>query len=490
LKLILAGSAALCAWLAWRSLSWPLIHDAPIMHYIAWLIAQGAVPYRDVFDMNLPGVYLIHWAVLSAGGVGDVAWRAFDLVWLAAVGALLFVYCRPLGLGPAAVAATLFTLYHLSGGAWRAGQRDFLLCLFLLIGTLGVARSLERGGALAPLIWAGAALGAGMTVKPQSGILWLSCAVIVAWVAWRQGRPALAGAGSVLAAGLAIPVLMLGWLQWRGGLGSFIAIFSGYVLPLYGRVGRVSPWQALGWYRYGWQLGVLVGAVAGLALLAPPVDSGARKPLAWLGVGYGWLHFHLQGKGWEYHLYPLALFVCALVPFAVVPVAGESRQGSARALRRPAAVAVWALLVVVLGVKGAEAADAPWISDKARRVAALTRDLAPLLPRGATVQVMDVTEGGIQALLRLGARQPTRFIYDFHFFHDVADPRIQALRSEFVASLEVGQPAAIVVLRDTWNRKGYDRIGELPGLTRLLDRAYTLAIDGDGYRIYAKRADS
>ena len=54
------------------------------MHYIAWLIAQGAVPYRDAFDMNLPGVYLLHLAVLQVGGPGDLAWRLFDLGWLAA----------------------------------------------------------------------------------------------------------------------------------------------------------------------------------------------------------------------------------------------------------------------------------------------------------------------------------------------------------------------------------------------------------------------
>ncbi len=87
MKLILAGSAGLLAWLAWRSLGWPLIHDAPIMHYIAWLMAQGAVPYRDAFDMNLPGVYLIHRAVLLIAGPGDLPWRVFDLAWLAATAA-------------------------------------------------------------------------------------------------------------------------------------------------------------------------------------------------------------------------------------------------------------------------------------------------------------------------------------------------------------------------------------------------------------------
>ena len=83
MKLILAGSAGLSAHGSpWRSLGWPLIHDAPIMHYVAWLITQGAVPYRDAFDMNMPGAYLIHWAVLSVAGPGDLAWRLFDLAWL------------------------------------------------------------------------------------------------------------------------------------------------------------------------------------------------------------------------------------------------------------------------------------------------------------------------------------------------------------------------------------------------------------------------
>ena len=53
------------------------------MHYIAWRISEGAVPYRDLFDMNFPGVYLLHLAALKLFGAGDVGWRAFDLVWLA-----------------------------------------------------------------------------------------------------------------------------------------------------------------------------------------------------------------------------------------------------------------------------------------------------------------------------------------------------------------------------------------------------------------------
>ena len=208
MKLILAASGALAAYLALRSLGWPLIHDAPLMHYIAWVIGQGGVPYRDVFDMNLPGVYLIHAAVIGLLGGGDLAWRLFDLGWLAATGALLWTYARPLGTGPAAAGALLFALYHLSGGAWRVGQRDFLLCLFLVAGAYGVARSIERGGVLGPLVWGGLAIGMGMTVKPHAGVFWLGAAALAGWGAWRGDRSPLAAPGTVLGAGLVAPALI------------------------------------------------------------------------------------------------------------------------------------------------------------------------------------------------------------------------------------------------------------------------------------------
>ena len=192
----------------------------------------------------------------------------------------------------------------------------------------------------------------------------------------------------------------------------------------------------------------------------------------------------------------MALFLCALAPLAAVGAPGASRvRPLAFELRRSAPLVLWAGLVLVLGVKGAHALDAAWIAEKAHRVAALTADLRQLLPPrgggpGPTVQVMDVTGGGIHALFELGLREPTRFLYDFHFFHDEGDPRIRALRAEFARALETGQPAAIVVFKDTWNRPGYDRLSDFPQVRRLLEDSYRLAVEGDGYRIYAKRSRS
>src|SRR5881628_3180919 len=141
------------------------------MHYIAWRIGAGAMPYRDIFDMNFPGVYALHLAALGLFGAGDAGWRAFDLAWLAATSLA------------AAGAGLFFAAYHLAGGAWHAGQRDFLLCPFLLLAALGVARWAERPAERTSLAWGGLALGAGITVKPHAGLLAAALLVLVAVVA-------------------------------------------------------------------------------------------------------------------------------------------------------------------------------------------------------------------------------------------------------------------------------------------------------------------
>ena len=487
MKLILAASAALALYLGWRSLSWPLIHDAPIMHYVAWLVSQGTVPYRDVFDMNVPGVYLLHLGVIRTLGEGDRAWRIFDLAWLGLTASALFGFSRRMGDAWSGLgAALLFVLYHLSGGAWRAGQRDFLLVLFLVLAAWGAARAWESGGAHVPLLWGGLAAGTGVMIKPQAALFWIACAAVAAWGARHAG--ALRALALWCAAGLVVPAAIMGWLAWRGGAEAFLTIATGYVLPLYSHVGRVSVWEGVRWHVYGWQIWsclIVLGVLGIFVRIEKPY--GVRRWLALAGAVYGLLHFAVQGKGWEYHLYPLAVFLCAL---ASVPIAAQAERARSARFSRAFASLVLVITVALLGVKGVEAADARWIADKGARVSSLARDLAGLVRPGDTVQVMDVTEGGIHALLRLHLRQPTRFLYDFHFFHDERDPRIQALRAEFAGDLERGRPAAVVVFRDTWRRQGYERLKDFPAVDRLLENEYKLAVEGDGYRIYAKRSRS
>ena len=173
-------------------------------------------------------------------------------------------------------------------------------------------------------------------VKPQAALFWIACAGASALGARRSG--VFRALAVWCAAGLAVPVLVLGWLAWRGGAGPFALIVADYLLPLYSRVGRVSVWEGLRWHVYGWQVWTCLVAL-GLFGFRHRVEKpyGIRRWLALSGAAYGFLHFAAQGKGWEYHLYPFAVFLCALasVPLAARAKQAETLEAAERAAAHP-----------------------------------------------------------------------------------------------------------------------------------------------------------
>jgi hypothetical protein len=463
--------------LVWNSLGWPLVHDAPLMHYVGWLVLHGAVPYRDVFDMNFPGVYLVHLFVVRVLGLGDLGWRMFDLAWLGATVLVAATFVAPWGRVASASAALLVALYHLSGGAWQAGQRDFLLCPLLIAGALGVARWAEtrRRGAL---VWGGLAMGASMTVKPHTLVLAAALGAVVAVVAWRSPVGVTAPLAFFTAGALVVPAAIAGWLAAAGAWPAWRVIVLDYLVPLYTRLGRTGEWNV---YRPDVWIPLGAGALlsAGSALAARRFD--ARHAVAGLGVLYGLVHFVGQAKGWEYHLYPLGVFTVLLLVAEVGPALVR--------LRRPVAVPMLLTVALAIGLladRAVAVSPAGWEREKADRARRLAAELAPMLGPGERVQVFDTTVGGVHALLRLGVRQPTRFLYDFHFFHDTDHPTIRTLRAELIRDLDATPPALIVVFEEGWPSGGYERFASFPELAVRLER-YDLVQAGPGYRVHAQR---
>jgi hypothetical protein len=478
---VIAGFGLLAAVLLVLSLPWPLIQDAPVMHYIAWRIGEGDVPYRDLYDINQPGVYVLHLALLRTLGAGDAAWRAFDLTWLAATAGAVALLAARWGAHAAAGAGLSFAAYHLAGGAWQAGQRDFLMCVFLVLGALGIARWLEGRGGPWSLAGAGLAVGAALGLKPY-GVLFagaLGAVVLGAAVRRRDAGAAVRSIGAYLAGTAAVPAALATWLVLAGGLVAWFDVVFGYAIPVYGHLGRSAPWfghRWLGWIPLG------LAAVGALVAALAARRADARHLVAAIGLAYGVAHYVGQAKGSEYHLYPFATFVCVLAFSTLTPALAAPRAR----LGVPLAVTL-AVALMLLTAKGLEASDAPWIWDKERRVRVLVDDLGRSLAPGDTVQVLDIADGGLHALLRLGVRQPTRFVYDVFFFHEADRPVVRAMRAEFVAALEARPPRFIVLMRG-WPSGDYDRIRHFPALAELLARRYDVVVTREGHRLYTKRA--
>ena len=121
--------AVIIGWLLWRSLDWPLVGDATIFHFIAGQMNMGAVPYRDIADINMPLTYDIHAAVVAIGGMSDGAWRAFDLTAAAVMSAFILMLVGPAGRAVAILAMLAVLVTHLLLGPYAAGQRDFLMSI-------------------------------------------------------------------------------------------------------------------------------------------------------------------------------------------------------------------------------------------------------------------------------------------------------------------------------------------------------------------------
>ena len=476
--ILIAAYGAVAVALLVGSGGWPLIHDAPVMHYIAWRIGQGAVPYRDLFDMNFPGTYLVHLAVLRALGPGDAAWRFVDLTWLAATGFALAAFARPWGRVAAVGSALFFAVYHLSGGPWQAGQRDFLLAVFLVLGGLGVARW-APGTGRAPLALGGLALGAGLVIKPHAALLGGALAAVIAVMAVRARSAVAAPLAIFLGAMLVMPGAVVIWIAAAGGLGAWRDIVLGYLLPYYLRLGRPASWAF-----HRWQVWLPIAAAVGFSL-AHAVRANrftVRHAIAALGMAYGLVHYFGQGKGWEYHLYPLVAFA-GLLAFAELGPALAHRRllGSACAVSLTAAL-------ILMAQRSVERADTGWVRDKEQVVGRLTRDLGALAPADS-VQVLDTTDGGLHALLRMGVRQPTRFIYGFHFFHDEESPEIWALRAELMRDLSARPPRFVVLFDRGWPAGGPERLARFPELERWLAANYRAGPSGPGYTVHEKRRD-
>ena len=68
------------------SLKWRIVHDSPIMLYASFLMNKyGFIPYRDFYDMNMPGVHIFNSIFIRIFGLSDLGFRIGDLIYLSAI---------------------------------------------------------------------------------------------------------------------------------------------------------------------------------------------------------------------------------------------------------------------------------------------------------------------------------------------------------------------------------------------------------------------
>lgn len=218
------------------------------------------------------------------------------------------------------------------------GQREHVAVCLVVPWLLALAARLEDAELPRGLAWGLAfAGGAGLSIKPHFGLVWLA---VLAVVLWRRRTPRalllpdLVGAALVPA--LAIVATFVFHPEWLGYARSYG--------PLYQRFGRENPvWVGLVGEGVEWSwIGVL-----GLLAFAPAIKPW---PAALSVLAAGLVGFHLsaatQMKGWGYHFLPAGALGLLLAGAAGVAAGWRGDRLSRRVYRVavPAAIAyaVWA----------------------------------------------------------------------------------------------------------------------------------------------------
>lgn len=472
-----------------------VFHDAAILQYTAWRIMNGAVPYRDLLEINMPGAYLLYMLPMYVQ-VSDLSLRLFDFaVSLLSAGIITAMGWRQSRFY-ACFAGLMFVAGHLADGAVNMMQRDFLLAPFLLLGACILRSWLKaphRGSIMAVC---GLSLGYAVWVKPVAALylMLIGGSMLCHNASWRQRLSALAW----LASGTVIPALLIHlWLYRLGGLGAFYDTLLHFIIPVYGAI-HPADWPN---DLISLSLTQVPVAFILLWLLNRSAVDKTDKTVLVTGLVYGLLHYYSQGKGWGYHLYPLWTF-CALFIAMATPRLYFASEGG-RMIFHSVILAMsvqwmpWSTRSEQLAAMQQAALPAGYIEaiaeDARLAIAAVPPALRKSYPAAVpdeAIQFFDYPVGILwNAAWRLHWITPLRYAYAFPFYYSrLPLPYVKQMQDDLLASLSRRPPLVIFLSPESWPyaRGEVYRMMDAPPWKAWFAAHYTLYKETVRYRVYTR----
>ena len=466
------------------TIHWPWMWDEQLIHYVVFLMQHGKVAYRDIFDLNLPGCYLMErWAIDIFGG-GDLGWRFYEFTLLGVMTLAACVIALPYDWMAGLVAGVLFAIFHGVDGGAMATERDEVVAVLLLVGYAFQFLAVRRSRAILMLPF-GLSVGMAMLIKPTAALFPLALLLFAYFALKHRAQPPAAYL-LFSAAGLGIMFAILLSFLLPNSLGPFLFLERN-VIPYYSNFAPAT-WGYL--LRNSLPVPFLFFLPA--AVLLALANRGRANWEIWAirtGVALGAFSYFVQRKGYTYHRYSFMAF--ALLWFSLECAIAIKARGWLRNLGvLGIAVAVLVVLPPKVNRLRHERHNANPFADQ------LQADLQRLGGNSLQnrVQCLDMVTGCYSALYRLGLMQSTGFMWDLQFFGPDDGNIVPYYRRIFWNDIH-NNPPQVIVLSSEWFRETYsfDKLNAWPQFRDYLNSAYTLDVsrsfgsfDGNvlAYRIY------
>ena len=308
---------------AWLSLQWPIAHDEAPLFYEAFLMrAEGSIPYRDIFDFQMPGSFAAYYALGTLSGFNAFGIRILDMLILLSLIVITFISMQRFGRMAAFAAAVLFGLKYLQGGPSMALQREYLLLIFIARAVWISMRDMLTPKHRFAL---GLLFGLSAIIKPHAaiGLIPILLFDIADMIKGRKLTLFNAAARSIppASAGFFIPIIIvIAWLSFNNALTPFLKIAMNY-WPLYSQINglmEITPTaQRIPFLlNQVWRLGGnglwLLPAMLGVYL-----NQNKRIVLlASLALCYA-IYPALSGQFFQYHYIPFIYFIILLASLSI-----------------------------------------------------------------------------------------------------------------------------------------------------------------------------
>jgi hypothetical protein len=434
-----AGVLILSAYIATfvvMTIHWPLVGDASLMHYVAFLMDHGMSPYRDIVDMNMPGAILTEFAVIHTFGAGSLAWRVFDLSLIGTAILAMVAIAWPVDWSAGIFAGTLLGLIHGSDGIFDMGQRDFVVAVLLLISYAALFRARRAESPRWMLVF-GVCAGIAVAIKPTFLLFFPANMAALIFVQRRQGISS-AKSSYYATAGFFLPLVGITLQLYRDhSVVAFLGVVKGVMLYHAGLARR--PLGFLLVHSVSPLLPLLLLWAVSVPLLRNQRDKWERAALS-LGVLCGLISYVVQAKGYPYQRYPV---IALLLLLMAIDFGGALRTAG---LPRIVGLIGIAFGILVLAPRSTWLAvhydwrNTEFLSD-------LGNDLDHLggSALSGQVQCIDTIGGCYDALYQARLVQSNGFLYDEFLFGPERRGIVAASRRRFWDEVHTHPPSVIIV---------------------------------------------
>ena len=500
-KVILSSLSAVFAILlfieTYGSMDWKIPQDTAILLYTGYLMNEfHYVPYRDFFEQNMAGTYLLHAALMHITKGKDILLRITDILLLSAVMANTFLILMKVNRGFAFFVSIFSGFGYYYYAMDISLQREFFV-LALLSAALAVLQHLKNN--ILTLIITSICAGVCITLKPHTIVAY---PILLASLLGRPEKNSSSVRTLLLRAGLsvtcfAVPsITVLLYLWFNGALPYFKDLATEY-WPLFSHIDKDIIYR-VGTDRLMYLLKEFL-KFGNHMLLFIPLFFGAtfaRKiehwptfiRLLWFAVVFS-VYPVLSGQFFKHHLFIFFYFLVLLSSFSFMPLFTDRQQGKYNTIVQCFFLVMMLLYLVPSSVKYSllKAPNNP----RFERVDTFVDYLrSENVNCHTTVQPLDWVVGGpVHAMLKTGVRPGTRYLQDFYFYHSVSDPYIQRLRKTFIEELHSSKPDYIIQISAECAGiiTGEDTSREFPELDSFIETFYVADLKTSDYTVFKQK---